>query len=391
MSVPVFDEDFYGDEFILDPLPRYKKMREMGPVVWLPVQNAYAIVRHTEVVAALRKPDLFQSGKGLSLNDDVNDLLVGSTLNTDGDRHKRQRAVTATAIMPPPLRDLEPFIASAASDLATALCKADQFDAISDFAQILPLTIVTELVGLPTHGKERMLEWAAATFNLFEGFNQRSQKSMGDLVDLRDFLDKYGKPELMRSGGLSRRIFEEAPKAGFSMPEAIQLMRDYINPSLDTTISATGFLAYHFAKDPAQWDLVRNDHALIKNAIEEVVRLSTPIRAFSRYVGEDTNFADVEMKAGERVIIVYASANRDETVFPNPDSFDVTRKTHKHVGFGHGKHMCMGLHLARLEMHHIIREMAERVTRWHLDGDPVIAMNNTIRGFASLPVKVDLA
>lgn len=391
MSVPVFDEDFYGDEFILDPLPRYKKMREMGPVVWLPVQNAYAIVRHTEVVAALRKPDLFQSGKGLSLNDDVNDLLVGSTLNTDGDRHKRQRAVTATAIMPPPLRDLEPFIASAASDLATALCKADRFDAISDFAQILPLTIVTELVGLPAHGKERMLEWAAATFNLFEGFNQRSQKSMGDLVDLRDFLDKYGKPELMRSGGLSRRIFEEAPKAGFSMPEAIQLMRDYINPSLDTTISATGFLAYHFAKDPAQWDLVRNDHALIKNAIEEVVRLSTPIRAFSRYVGEDTNFADVEMKAGERVIIVYASANRDETVFPNPDSFDVTRKTHKHVGFGHGKHMCMGLHLARLEMHHIIREMAERVTRWHLDGDPVIAMNNTIRGFASLPVKVDLA
>jgi len=391
MSVPVFDEDFYGDEFILDPLPRYKKMREMGPVVWLPVQNAYAIVRHTEVVAALRKPDLFQSGKGLSLNDDVNDLLVGSTLNTDGDRHKRQRAVTATAIMPPPLRDIEPFIATAASDLAMALCKAGRFDAISDFAQILPLTIVTELVGLPADGKERMLEWAAATFNLFEGFNQRSQKSMGDLVDLRDFLDKYGKPELMRSGGLSRRIFEEAPKAGFSMPEAIQLMRDYINPSLDTTISATGFLAYHFANDPAQWDLVRNDHTLIKNAIEEVVRLSTPIRAFSRYVGADTNFADVEMKAGERVIIVYASANRDETVFPNPDSFDVTRKTHKHVGFGHGKHMCMGLHLARLEMHHIIREMTERVTRWHLDGDPVIAMNNTIRGFASLPVKVDLA
>ena len=391
MAVPSFEEDFYGDAFILDPLPRYQQMRSMGPVVWLPAQNAYAVVQHREVIDALRKPQLFQSGKGLSLNDDVNELLIGSTLNTDGDRHKRQRAVTATAIMPPQLKELEPFIASAATSVTKTLCEKGEFDAVRDFAQILPLTIVTELIGLPAHGKAKMLEWAAATFNLFEGFNERSKGSMGELVDLRNFLDEYGSPEQLAAGGLSRRIFDEAPKAGFSIEESVQLMRDYINPSLDTTISATGFLAYHCAKDPAQWDLIRADHSLISNAIEEIVRLSTPIRAFSRYVAEDVAFGGADMKQGDRVIIVHASANRDEKVFPNPDKFDVTRKTHKHVGFGHGKHMCMGLHLARLEMHALILEMAKSARRWHFAGDAEIAMNNTIRGFASLPMRIEVA
>ncbi len=114
------------------------------------------------------------------------------------------------------------------------------------------------------------------------------------------------------------------------------MLRDYIAPSLDTTISTAAYLAWHFADSPDQWQLVREDKSLIGNAVEEVVRLTTPIRAFSRYVAEDVEMHGVSMKQGQRVLIVYASANRDETVFPDADRFDVTRKTHRHLGFDPG-------------------------------------------------------
>lgn len=341
--------DFYSDAVIRDPLPHYAALRELGPVAWLPKQNAYVLTRYAEVVEALRKPDVFVSGKGLSLNDDVNALLIGNSLNSDGEEHRRKRSITATPINPKGIVELTPYIEQAAEQLADTLVARGRFDAVADFAQILPLTIVTELVGLSETGKANMLTWASAAFNLFEGYNKRSVDAFDDLRGLQQFLAEEGRPDRLKEGGLARRIFEEAPAKGFSQDEAAQLMRDYINPSLDTTISALGFAAYHFAKDPAQWDILRDDPSLIPNAIEEIVRLSTPIRAFSRFVAEDYAMSGVTLPQGSRVIVVYASANRDPRVFENPDTFDVTRNVRKHVGFGHGVHMCMGLHLARLE------------------------------------------
>ena len=97
----------------------------------------------------------------------------------------------------------------------------------------------------------------------------------------------------------------------------------------------------------------------------------------------------VSMKQGQRVLVVYASANRDETVFPDADRFDVTRKTHRYLGFGQGPHMCMGMHLARLELNALARAMADRVASWHLEGAPQTAMNNTIRAFSCLPLRVE--
>jgi len=388
MAYPVSDVDFYSDAVICDPYPYYAELRAMGPVVWLAKQNVWALTQYAEVVSALQKPDLFSSGHGLSLNDDVNKLLIGSTLNSDAPRHDRTRAITATPINRKAVLDLEPFIRRAAEGLADTLVSRGRFDAVGDLAAYLPLTIVTELVGLPDAGRENMLKWASATFNLFEGFNARSKAAFADLQALQSFLVQYGQRDQLRAGGLARRIFDEGPKQGFSEAECAQLMRDYINPSLDTTISATGYAAYLFATNPDQWDLVRRDPTLAANAIEEVVRLATPIRAFSRYVTEDTEVAGVAMAKGDRVLVIYASANRDGAVFVEPDKFDVTRNTRKHLGFGHGKHLCMGLHLARLEMLCLIEAFATRVEQWEVVGQGTRAMNNTIHAFESLPVQV---
>ena len=387
-AVPSSDVDFYADAFISDPLPQYKILRDLGPVVWLKAQQAFVLTRFDQVVEALRQDDVFISGNGLSLNDDVNALLVGNSLNTDGDEHRRKRSITATPINLKGIVELTPYIEAAADQLAEKLAERVSFDAVLDFAQILPLSIVTELVGLPKSAQRKMLTWASAAFNLFEGYNQRSKDAFDDLRGLQKFLADEGRPERLKEGGLAQRIFDEAPAKGFSQAEAAQLMRDYINPSLDTTISVLGFAAYYFAKEPAQWDILRDDPSLIPNAIEEVVRLSTPIRAFSRYCAQDYQIEQAVIPKGSRVIIVYASANRDERMFEKPDVFDVTRNVRKHVGFGHGVHMCMGLHLARLEMCSVLASMLKRVTRWELDGEPKLVFNNTIRAFERLPMRI---
>lgn len=388
MAAIPYTRDFYSDAFIRDPIPRYAEMRDLGPVLFLEHQNAYAVPRYAEVVEVLRGDARFISGRGLSLNDDVNARLIGSTLNSDGDAHDRQRSVTAPPIMPKNLKPLEAYVRQTAEALADRLTRQGTFDAVADFAQVLPVSVVIDLVGLNDAGRRNMLKWAAATFNLFEGFNARSRAAFGDLEDLQRFLAEHGRRDSLKEGGLARRIFDVAPEKGLTDAQAAQLMRDYINPSLDTTISATGFAAYYFARFPDQWDLLRAQPDLVSNAVEEVVRMATPIRAFSRYVAEDTTLAGVALPKAARVIAIYASANRDATVWADPDRFDITRNLRKHLGFGHGRHTCMGLHLARLEMRSLIDAMRTRVRRWEIAGTPTIAMNNTIRAFETLPVRV---
>ena len=392
MTIPSLDIDFYSDEVIKDPYPIYARMRELGAVVYLPRHDLYALPRYAEVSDVLRQPLRFVNSRGVSPIPKVNDILIGSTLNSDPPEHDRTRAVTSEPLLPGALKDIEPILENAANGLVETLCAHGQFDAISDFAQYLPITIVAELVGLPQAvDAAQMLKWASATFNLFGTENARTAQAFEDLKDLRDFLQEYGRPEKLKEGGWAKRIFDVGTERGLPYETCAQLMRDYINPSLDTTISTTGQIVKFFADHPDQWNLIRDDASLIPNAVEEAVRMATPIRAFTRYVIEDSEIAGHKIPAGKRVIVMYASANRDARKFRDPDQFDVTRDVHDHLGFGQGVHMCMGMHLARREIILLLEALRRRVERFELRTEPVIAMNNTIRAFASMPVKVHLA
>jgi len=391
LTIPVSDIDFYSDAVIKDPYPVYAQLRKLGPVVYMQKNQLYLVARYREVSEVLLQPLRFVSSKGVSPIPRVNDILIGSTLNSDPPVHDKTRAVTAEPLLPGALVDIEPRLKAAADQLIETLCARGEFDAVSDLAQYLPVTIVAELVGLPQAAdSKQMLTWASAAFNLFGTENARSKEAFVDLKDLRDFLLEYGRPEKLKDGGWAKRIFEVGPERGFSMDLCAQLMRDYINPSLDTTISTIGQIIKFFADDPDQWHKIRDDETLIPNAVEEAVRLATPIRAFTRYAIEDIELAGHTIPQGQRVIVVYASANRDERKYRNPDKFDVTRDTHDHVGFGQGVHMCMGMHLARREMILLLQALRRRVERFELLDEPVVAMNNTIRAYASMPTKVYL-
>ncbi len=392
MTTPTSDIDFYSDEVTLDPYPVYAELRELGPVVYMAKNNLYLVARYKEVSEVLQQPLRFVSSRGVSPIEKVNDILVGSTLNSDPPIHDKTRAITSEPLLPGSLVEVEPRIKAAADGLTETLCARGEFDAISDFAQYLPITIVAELVGLPQAvSPAQMLKWASAAFNLFGTENARTEQAFKDLETLRDFLLEYGRPEKLAEGGWAKRIFEVGPERGFSYETCAQLMRDYINPSLDTTISVTGQIIKFLADNPDQWDKIRADASLIPNAVEEAVRLATPIRAFTRYAIEDIEVSGHVIPKDKRVIVCYASANRDPRKYDNPDDFDVTRDVHDHVGFGLGVHMCMGMHLARREMILLLEALRRRVERFELLGPPEVAMNTTIRAYSMLPVQVHLA
>jgi cytochrome P450 len=163
---------------------------------------------------------------------------------------------------------------------------------------------------------------------------------------------------------------------------------DYLAPSLDTTISALGNAIWLFATHPDQWQLLRHDPDRVKHAFNEVLRMETPVSCFTRVALGDTEIDGVEVPAGARVMVSYASANRDERHWDHADDFDITRNSAGQIAFGFGDHACAGMGLARLEGAAVLGALVERVERFELTAPPTRQLNNLIRSFAALPTAI---
>lgn len=166
------------------------------------------------------------------------------------------------------------------------------------------------------------------------------------------------------------------------------LMVDYLGPALDTTISAICNALSLFAGHPEQWDLLKREPERMPNAVNEIVRYESPVRAFGRRVGADTEIGGCALPAGSQVLVVYSSANRDEREWDSPDAFDITRDAGRHLGFGQGAHACAGQALARLETTAFLRALVDRVDRLEIAGPPKWALNNIIRRHERLPLRL---
>lgn len=387
MDCPGYDVDLYGDDVLRDPYPHYRALRDLGAAVWLPRNGLYAVGRFEDVRAALRNPGLFSSAQGVAANDHVNEISRGTTLASDAPLHDRLRGIVAAPLTPRALEEIGPQIRAEARRLVDDLVNRRAFDAVTDLAQHLPLAIVSNLVGLEDYGRGSMLRWASATFNVLGTMNARGCAAMADVQEMRTYLGGSAIRQRLRPGSWGDRIFEAADRGEIEPERCPVLMRDYLGPSLDTTIFATANLILLFGKHPEQWDLVREEPVLIPNAINEALRLESPIRGFTRCLAADAAIGSTIIPAGSRVLLLYASANRDERKWQDPERFDVRRRASDHLGFGNGTHMCAGLHLARLEMTALLEVLVERVRRFEI-GQPVLAFNNVLRGLASLPVQV---
>jgi len=386
LQAPRYDIDFYADAVVRDPLPHYTRMRALGPVVYLPRHGCYALTRHAEVRAALRNHADFISGSGVAGDAFGCTFLQGNTVASDEPRHSCLRRAMAPPLLPGALSDIREAVQRAADALIEDLLARDGFDAVADLARHLPLQIVRDMVGLPAFGRDHMLKWAAAAFDVLGCQNSRGRAALPVIQAMRRFIETTATRENLKPGSWTHRI-HELVDAGLLDPELAPFaIRDYINPSLDTTISATAQMIWQLARNPGAWKALKCNPGLTGNAVNEAVRLGSPIRAFSRHTSKRVTVGGTTVPGGARVLMVFASANRDERAFPNPDRFDLSRNPKDHLGFGSGIHMCVGMHLAQLEMEALLHAMMPRVARIEV-GEPEVAMNNTIAAFSRLPAK----
>jgi cytochrome P450 len=380
---PALADDLYADAAILDPFPLYRAIRDRAPAVWLPAHGVWALGRFHDVRAALRADEVLVSSRGVALNDFVNQQSAGTTLASDGELHRARRALIMKPMMPSALVDVRATVERLADARVAELATRDDFDGVADFARHLPVAVVSHLVGLPEQGRERMLAWAAATFDAIGPENARSRAGMPAVLEMIDYV-LHVERESLDPRGWAARLFDAAGAAGLDAKSVAGLLVDYIAPSLDTTILAAGHLLFLLGRNPAQWERVRANPDLIPGAVSEALRLGSPVRAFTRFAVKAYAAGDVAIPEGERLLVLFGSANRDERRWQDPDRFDPGRDARDHVAFGHGVHRCAGGHLAQLELESLLRALVARVRRIEV-GEPRPLLHNVLHGHASFP------
>lgn len=386
-ATPVFDGDLYSPAAIADPYPVYTRLRALGPVVWLKRHRAFALPRYDECKQTLLDDGTYLSGKGVALNPIANRLSRGTTLNSDGEDHANRRRLVAHRLTPRALRSMTETIETTAERIAVDAVDRREVDGV-DLARSVPLQVVPDLVGWPEDEREHLLAWAAATFDVLGPINRTSIRSVPASLGMMRFARRLARTGNVMSGSMGEEVIAAANAGLIARSDAAALMIDYLGPALDTTISAISSALHLFARHPDQWDAVRADRTLIPNALNEVLRYEAPLRAFSRLVASDTTIAGTDLRRGHRVLVLYASANRDERTWDQPERFDIHRDATRHLGFGHGTHGCAGQGLARLEAHAVLNALAERVERIESTGPPMWGRNNIIRGLSALPLRL---
>ncbi len=389
LQAPESDVELFSEEALADPYPAYEELREMGAVVWLRGLEAFALVHYAETREAARNWEVFSSAHGVMLNDVVNGATGGvATICTDPPRHDEMRRVLRRPLMAAAVRELSPALVAEAEDLVEGLVSRGSFDAVTDLARHLPLTIISSLVGIPESGRERMLEWAAATFDAMGPDNDRTRAALPLTMEMFNYGNEEAVPPSLKPGGWAQMVYDAADRGEIARDLCPSMMSGYLAPSLDTTINGISNAMLLFGEHPDQWALVREDPSLIPNAVNEVLRLESPIQRFSRYTIQEHIVDSVTIPADSRVILLYGAANRDDRRWEDPTRFDVRRaRVAEHLAFGFGPHACVGSNLARLEMRIILEALAKRVNRFEI-AEPVRAINQTLRGLASLNVTI---
>ena len=390
--VPVLDLDPYSEEFLLDPYPFHSQLRDAGPVVWLSKYNVYAMARYDEVRSALQNWETFVSSRGVGLSDFKKEepwRPPSILLEVDPPFHTRTRGVVSKILARPALESLRADFTQKAEALVDRLIEqGGEIDAITEIAKAFPLKVFPDAVGVTPEGRENLLPYGDMAFNAFGPRNERLAAAMQEAGKVVAWITTQCQRENLSPEGLGAKIYAEADTGAVSHDEAGLLVRSLLTAGLDTTIFGIGNALHLFATNPDQWTLLREDDSRIQKAFDEILRFASPAQTFFRTTASDAQVGDVTIPEGEKVLLFLASANRDPNRWDNADSFDIERASGGHVGFGFGIHVCVGQMLARLETEIILKALADRVERFEPTAEPRWWLNNTLRGLATLPMRL---
>jgi cytochrome P450 len=388
---PVSTVDPFAHAFLRDPYPHHEALRDAGPAVWLEHYGIWAMARHREIRDAMTDWQTYCSSAGVGLSDFRKEppwRPPSIILEADPPLHTRTRAVLTRILSPAAINVLRSTFEREADALVARLVERGEFDGIADLAEAFPLKVFPDAVGIAADGRENLLPYGSMVFNSFGPRNDLVDRAMANAGPVRDWIMSKCSRAALEPGGLGMQIFEAVETGELTESEAGMLVRSFLSAGIDTTVYGLGNALYCFARYPGQWTILRENPNLIRGAFEEVLRYEAPVQTFFRTTTKAVDVGGVQLGDGEKVLLFLAAANRDPRRWGKADTFDVTRRATGHMTFGTGIHGCVGQAVARLESEAVFGALARRVAAFELTGEPELRLNNTLRGFDRLPLRI---
>ncbi len=375
---------FLTEQEILDlPLP-------VGPGYW-------SLTRHADVLEASRAPEIFCSGKGATSIQDLPkefNEFFGGMINMDDPRHGRQRRIVSRGFTPRALARLEASVQGRADSIIDRVIERGECDFVSDIAAPLPLEIICDMMGIPESQTEMVFEKTNLILGLGDtelvpesgNIIAAALGAGGELAALMNEMAEMRRrdPRDDLTSALLNADLEDGAMTGDELASFFVLLVVAGNETTRNAISHGMKALCDYPEERARWAL--DFEGVSATAVEEIIRWATPVIHMRRTCARDTVLGGQEMKEGDKVVLWYASANRDEEVFENPHRFDVKRSPNEHVGFGGpGPHFCLGANLARREIRVMFERIFKRMPDLEITGAPDRLQSNFINGIKRMP------
>jgi cytochrome P450 len=373
------------------PYPVHALLRDAGPCVWLSRYGIAAVSRYEQVRQVLTDWQTFSSARGVGLADFVKHgrfRLPSIILEVDPPEHSRSRNALNQVLSPAAMRGLRERFAVEAGRLVDELVERREFDACRDLAEAYPLRVFPDAIGMSPEGRDNLLPYGDMVFNSFGPPNELFQQSAPRAKQAFPWVEAQSQRAQLRPEGFGARLHALADAGELTTDEAAKLTRALLTAGVDTTVNGIGAAIYALARFPDQWRKLCANPGLARAAFEEAVRYESPVQTFFRTTTRATHVGGTLLPAGEKVLMFLGAANRDPRHWPEPDRYDIERKTLGHVGFGAGIHVCVGQLLARLEGELMLEAMARKIATLEIVGEPQRRYNNTLRGLSRLALRV---
>ncbi len=379
-----------------DPYPVYARLRNEAPVYRNDEFDFWALSRHEDVLGAFRNLDGFSNAQGVSLEPsafgpDAHQFM--SFLALDPPRHTRMRSLVGKGFTPSKVAEMEEGIRAIALQHLEPALERGSFDFIADFAGMLPMDVISELVGVPTVDRAEIRRLADLVVHREDGLFDVPPAGMdaaftlvGYYQDMVDQRRKSPKDDLT-----SALLVAEIDGDRLTDDEIIAFLFLMVVAGNETTTKLLGNAWYWGWRNPDERTKPFADPSRVPDWVEETLRFDTSSQMLVRVTRMVIELHGSKIPEGDRVLLLVGSANRDESVFPEPDRYDLDRDTTKLVSFGSGRHFCMGAPLARLEARIGLGELTKRVAHYDVDPDGIERVHSiNVRGLAALPTTVKL-
>jgi 4-methoxybenzoate monooxygenase (O-demethylating) len=387
-GVPISDLDPFTVEAIRDAQAFDGSLREMAPVVYLPQYDIWVVGRHAEV--NLVAGDWRNYSNTSRPFHDPNSIRPEILLNFDPPEHARVRTVIQKVLAPAVMNRMRDLFVRAADELVERLVAGGSVavNGHRDVAAAYVLQAFPDAIGLPQEGRHHLLHFSDAVFNTFGPPNDIFLRGIERGAGAIAWVEANCKREMLAPGGLGAAMYEAVNGGTVTEEEAELLVKTMYAAGADTTILGIGSLLRAFAEFPEQWEILKKDPSLSRQAFEEILRYECPARFGGRITVREVEIAGLRVPAGARMMMLWMAAGRDPRRWENADQYDLSRKLSGHVGMGYGIHACVGQSLARLEGECIFAALAHKVDRIELIGEPETAINMAAHGYDELPIRL---